>query len=171
MALFSKYLSKITSNTLKSRSVSTESIVICIHFYKFVITRWQDIIILFYYAFFELIQRLYLDPYSTYAKSQNCCSLLQWQWHIFPPIPQQIQNSVDQPYAGPAASWCSINGTHSTWLYLWSVHVNDMEPLHDDILIWPVHLVWMTARLQQDTFLSWHLAPASEVTRGLTLPF
>jgi hypothetical protein len=37
--------------------------------------------------------------------------------------------------------------------------------------IWPVHLVWMTARLQQDTFLSWHLAPASEVTRGLTLPF
>jgi hypothetical protein len=22
--------------------------------------------------------------------------------------------------------------------------------------IWPVHLVWMTARLQQDTFLSWH---------------
>jgi hypothetical protein len=30
------------------------------------------------------------------------------------------------------------------------------------ILYWPVHLVWMTARLQQDTFLSWHLAPASE---------
>jgi hypothetical protein len=38
-------------------------------------------------------------------------------------------------------------------------------------LYWPVHLVWMTARLQQDTFLSWHLAPASEVTRGLNLPF
>jgi hypothetical protein len=37
--------------------------------------------------------------------------------------------------------------------------------------IWPVHLVWMTARLQQDTFLSWHLAPASEVAGGLTLPF
>jgi hypothetical protein len=36
---------------------------------------------------------------------------------------------------------------------------------------WPVHLVWMTARLQQDTFLSWHLAPASEVAGGHTLPF
>jgi hypothetical protein len=32
--------------------------------------------------------------------------------------------------------------------------------------IWPVHLVWMTARHQQDTFLSWHLAPASEVAGG-----
>jgi hypothetical protein len=38
-------------------------------------------------------------------------------------------------------------------------------------LSWPVHLVWMTARLQQDTFLSWHLAPASEVAGGHTLPF
>jgi hypothetical protein len=39
------------------------------------------------------------------------------------------------------------------------------------LVLWPVHLVWMTARLQQDTFLSWHLAPAAEVTRGLTLSF
>jgi hypothetical protein len=30
-----------------------------------------------------------------------------------PPIPQQIQISVDQPYAGPAASRCGIIGTHS----------------------------------------------------------
>jgi hypothetical protein len=30
-----------------------------------------------------------------------------------PPIPQQIQISVDQPYAGPAASCCVISGTHS----------------------------------------------------------
>jgi hypothetical protein len=30
-----------------------------------------------------------------------------------PPIPQQIQISVDQPYAGPAASCCGIIGTHS----------------------------------------------------------
>jgi hypothetical protein len=29
------------------------------------------------------------------------------------PIPQQIQISVDQPYAGPAASCCGIIGTHS----------------------------------------------------------
>jgi hypothetical protein len=29
-----------------------------------------------------------------------------------PPIPQQIQISVDQPYAGPAASCCVISGTH-----------------------------------------------------------
>jgi hypothetical protein len=36
---------------------------------------------------------------------------------------------------------------------------------------WPVHLVWMTARLQQDTFMFWHLAPASEVAGGHTLPF
>jgi hypothetical protein len=36
---------------------------------------------------------------------------------------------------------------------------------------WPVHLVWMTARHQQDTFLSWHLAQASEVGGGHTLPF
>jgi hypothetical protein len=28
-------------------------------------------------------------------------------------IPQQIQISVDQPYAGPAASCCGIIGTHS----------------------------------------------------------
>jgi hypothetical protein len=41
----------------------------------------------------------------------------------------------------------------------------------DVCLLWPVHLVWMTARLQQDTFLSWHLAPASEVAGGHTLPF
>jgi hypothetical protein len=32
-----------------------------------------------------------------------------------PPIPQQIQISVDQPYAGPAASCCGIIGTHSNW--------------------------------------------------------
>jgi hypothetical protein len=32
-----------------------------------------------------------------------------------PPIPQQIQISVDQPYAGPAASCCGIIGTHSTY--------------------------------------------------------
>jgi hypothetical protein len=30
-----------------------------------------------------------------------------------PPIPQQIQISVDQPYAGPAASCCGIIGTYS----------------------------------------------------------
>jgi hypothetical protein len=30
-----------------------------------------------------------------------------------PPIPQQIQISVDQPYAGPAASCCGIIGTKS----------------------------------------------------------
>jgi hypothetical protein len=29
-----------------------------------------------------------------------------------PPITQQIQISVDQPYAGPAASCCGIIGTH-----------------------------------------------------------
>jgi hypothetical protein len=34
-----------------------------------------------------------------------------------PPILQQIQISVDQPYAGPAASCCGINGTHSICAY------------------------------------------------------
>jgi hypothetical protein len=32
-----------------------------------------------------------------------------------PPIPQQIQISVDQLYSGPAASCCSIIGTHSMY--------------------------------------------------------
>jgi hypothetical protein len=31
---------------------------------------------------------------------------------IVSPIPQQIQISVDQPYAGPTASCCGIIGTH-----------------------------------------------------------
>jgi hypothetical protein len=44
-------------------------------------------------------------------------------------------------------------------------------PLEISVVFWPVHLVWMTARHQQDTFLSWHLAPASEVAGGHTLPF
>jgi hypothetical protein len=32
-----------------------------------------------------------------------------------PPILQQIQISVDQPYVGPAASCCVISGTHSIY--------------------------------------------------------
>jgi hypothetical protein len=32
-----------------------------------------------------------------------------------PPIPQQIQISVDQPYTGPAASCYGIVGTHSIY--------------------------------------------------------
>jgi hypothetical protein len=57
------------------------------------------------------------------------------------------------------------------WL---NVPPNAVEKSFAELLlsgIWPVHLVWMTARLQQDTFLSWHLAPASEVAGGHTLPF
>jgi hypothetical protein len=34
-----------------------------------------------------------------------------------PPIPQQIQISVDQPYAGPAARCCGIIGTHSMYIF------------------------------------------------------
>jgi hypothetical protein len=34
-----------------------------------------------------------------------------------PLIPQQIQISVDQPYAGPASSCCVISGTHSIYYY------------------------------------------------------
>jgi hypothetical protein len=37
-----------------------------------------------------------------------------------PPILQQIQVSVDQPYADPAARCCSINGTHSIWVASWN---------------------------------------------------
>jgi hypothetical protein len=41
-----------------------------------------------------------------------------------PPISQQIQISVDQPYAGPSASCCGINGTHSIFarMYVISAH-------------------------------------------------
>jgi hypothetical protein len=48
---------------------------------------------------------------------------------------------------------------------------DQVHVFHIRIYDWPVNLVWMTARLQQDTFLSWHLAPASEVAGGHTLPF
>jgi hypothetical protein len=34
-----------------------------------------------------------------------------------------------------------------------------------------VHLLSKGVPSGEDTFLSWHLAPVSEVTRGLTLPF
>jgi hypothetical protein len=34
-----------------------------------------------------------------------------------------------------------------------------------------VHLLSKGVPSREDTFLSWHLAPVSEVTRGLTLPF
>jgi hypothetical protein len=37
--------------------------------------------------------------------------------------------------------------------------------------IWPVHLNDKNVSSQEDTFLSWHLAPASEVAGGHTLPF
>jgi hypothetical protein len=40
-----------------------------------------------------------------------------------PPILQQIQISVDQPYAGPAASCCGINGTHSILVKDWADRV------------------------------------------------
>jgi hypothetical protein len=78
------------------------------------------------------------------------------------------------------------SGTWRSWVYLSGLKkeaakyrvrptglVNGLQIDMDGAIghIWPVHLVWMTARLQQDTFLSWHLAPTSEVTRGLTLPF
>jgi hypothetical protein len=35
---------------------------------------------------------------------------------VVPPMPQQIQISVDQPYAGQAARCCGISGTHSTYI-------------------------------------------------------
>jgi hypothetical protein len=37
--------------------------------------------------------------------------------------------------------------------------------------LWPVHLNDKNVSSREDTFLSWHLAPASEVAGGHTLPF
>jgi hypothetical protein len=42
--------------------------------------------------------------------------------------------------------------------------------LHKDY-IWPVHLNDKNVSSREDMFLSWHLAPALEVTGGHTLPF
>jgi hypothetical protein len=67
------------------------------------------------------------------------------------------------------APW--LRGSEDPWIHRKSLFSSRLFELFDICHFWPVHLVWMTARLQQDTFLSWHLAPASEVTRGLTLPF
>jgi hypothetical protein len=39
------------------------------------------------------------------------------------------------------------------------------------IYICVVHLLSEGVPSREDTFLSWHLDPVSEVTRGLTLPF
>jgi hypothetical protein len=39
---------------------------------------------------------------------------------FLPPIPQQIQISVDQSYAGPAASCCVIIRTHSIFGGKWA---------------------------------------------------
>jgi hypothetical protein len=44
---------------------------------------------------------------------------------------------------------------------------------HQQLLrhFWPVHLNDKNVSSREDMFLSWHLAPASEVTGGHTLPF
>jgi hypothetical protein len=52
---------------------------------------------------------------------QNRNSLTPPHILYVPPIPQQIQISVDQPYAGPAASCCGIIGTHSMYLVVFYV--------------------------------------------------
>jgi hypothetical protein len=58
------------------------------------------------------------DHTSNY-KSTIIVQLIVFYFYILyvPLIRQQIQISVDQPYAGPAASCCGINGTHSISLY------------------------------------------------------
>jgi hypothetical protein len=39
------------------------------------------------------------------------------------------------------------------------------------VFLWPVHLNDKNVSSREDTFLSWHLAPALEVAGGHTLPF
>jgi hypothetical protein len=75
-----------------------------------------------------------------------------------PPIPQQIQISVDQPYAGPDASCCSINGTHSM-----------TKGLYDIVKLWASMIYpWVPARLRScfsiltfayhlNCYFFWHL--------------
>jgi hypothetical protein len=49
----------------------------------------------------------------TYAtETVALCSVDEQHILFVPPIPQQILISVNQPYAGPAASCCGIIGTH-----------------------------------------------------------
>jgi hypothetical protein len=57
------------------------------------------------------VSQIFWHPSSPYPRLAS---------HILyvPPIPQQIQISVDQPYPGPAASCCVISGTHSILHFL-----------------------------------------------------
>jgi hypothetical protein len=82
------------------------------------------------------------------------------------------ENATSQCMLG-GAMWCYVGFNSLKSLNLTNVYPNNKNKNNKvkSKPIWPVHLVWMTARLQQDTFLSWHLAPASEVAGGHTLPF
>jgi hypothetical protein len=53
---------------------------------------------------------------SPHAVREHACPALYYT--ISPTNTATNPISVDQPYAGPAASCCSINGTHSICLYL-----------------------------------------------------
>jgi hypothetical protein len=78
---------------------------------------------------------------------------------------------IDSPRMVPGRS-TKVLGKRSVPVELdYSITPGDWDKPLNGVFFWPVHLVWMTARHQQDTFLSWHLAPALEVARGHTIPF
>jgi hypothetical protein len=55
--------------------------------------------------------RVGLVVVETTSRRDNKVQMIRPYVLYVPPIPQQIQISVDQPYAGPAASCCGIIGT------------------------------------------------------------
>jgi hypothetical protein len=74
---------------------------------------------LLFLNFSELFELTLTDPELAPPSTESCFSMNNYLFIVdilyVPPIPQQILISVDQPYAGPAASCCVIIGTHSMW--------------------------------------------------------
>jgi hypothetical protein len=65
---------------------------------------------------FRMVSLKYTASFNWFSSARFCCT--PWPFYglyilYVPPMPQQIQISVDQPYAGPAGSCCVIIGTYS----------------------------------------------------------
>jgi hypothetical protein len=85
-------------------------------------------------------------------------SLLLFVRGLSPPKPAGLDPQI---FAGIPQIGCGTTIAKKNWLscmtllkYYWPVHLNDKN-----------------VSSREDMFLSWHLAPASEVAGGHTLPF
>jgi hypothetical protein len=82
-----------------------------------------------------------LDDYGEWLDSVEILDPTTNTWNegkilYVPLIRQQIQISVDQPYTGPAASCCGINGTHSIFRYFLPASTRSVPPgLHFALLL------------------------------------